>query len=201
MSGSPLYFSRKGNLNAIIASIALILPCAAAIYYSVRFEPPYDTGSSRGALFREANYETHGWFAIIVFSVFILTILPLLWRALARLFTKMPAVEFGGNGLLVHSSFLTSDHAIPYSAIRSVSMTTEGEAMSAPARVFSGAVTPLGSGWAVRHAEKKICVLIGYVDANSRQKSLKISAQFIEGGRITLAEFVPALKRLIQKRD
>jgi hypothetical protein len=199
LNRAKLQFSGEGSFFAVAAGMTGITVCVVGAFDSLLFFVPRyeEAGGLRPGLLRELNYATDGWLGFILLAACAAFCVPFFWSAVYRLFTSQAAMELTDHHILVHPSFLMADRQISYSAIKSITLTTEGEAMQNRSQKLVRAATPFGSGWVVRQSEQKICVIVRYSGVCGREKKVKISAQFIERGKWALGDFVKALRNRV----
>lgn len=181
--------------------------CGCAAFYSLFwFVDRYESGQSHHRLFIELNYATGGWLGVFVFGGGFLYFFPHFVRAIWRSVATSDALSIGSGSVLVHGSFANatkflwseSKFSLPFEAIQVVKLTTEGEAMSGSMNALSR-VTPLASRWIVRQSLKKACLVLNFEEKEGKGRSVKVSAQFIEGGETEPAIFCDSLNAQIAK--
>ena len=177
---------------AVVAGAIIIGIWAYAVVDSIFwFVPRYEAGGLRHRFFTDLAYATNGWLGVAFFGGCGAFFLPHWLAALRRVATTEPALQIGDDSLTLHPSFRQKLRSIPFSQVKNLLVTTEGEAMSSSSKALSS-MSPLGSGWLVKKAAKKSCLLITYSHEDGKNKRIKVSAQFIDGGADSLVDFEKA---------
>ena len=152
----------------------------------------YESGQTR-KLFFDLDYASGGWLGLLVFGGGLILFLWLGVRAAWRVFSRTPAASVDSLTLQIHPSFLWTPRTILLSKVSQVRLCRMGEAMATTSRI-NYALAQLGGKIIAKRTGRKICLVVSYAMVDLVIHTVRLDAQFIDGGKWALARFGRELK-------